>query len=190
MAVLAGIYGKTEPEYTGCVLYTYERNGYQDSDWYAVCWDDDKSEIVVVNYDTTRAGGGGWAKIDATDEVIRKAYRYYFGISRYEFDQLWNERQAKSIKVGDKLKVVRGRKISKGSVGKCFWKGSRYNYYSHREEERVGIEFDGERIFLPVEYVEVVGWENRLITGKERKRRIRSDALKRMPKYAFKTLNV
>lgn len=31
MAVIAGIYGKTEPEYVGCVLSTYEHNGYNET---------------------------------------------------------------------------------------------------------------------------------------------------------------
>jgi len=62
MAVIAGIYGNTEPEYVGCVLSTYELNGYNDSDWYAVCWDREQQKLVEVEYDTTRAGGGGRAE--------------------------------------------------------------------------------------------------------------------------------
>jgi hypothetical protein len=68
MAVYAGIYGKENiAEYEGCVLRTYEKNGYEDFDWYAVCWDRSKKAVVDVKYDTTRAGGGGSAVIDATD---------------------------------------------------------------------------------------------------------------------------
>ena len=40
MAVVTNIYGDNTPEYVGCVMDTYERNGYNDSDWYAVCWDE------------------------------------------------------------------------------------------------------------------------------------------------------
>lgn len=36
MAVIAGIYGKTEPEYVGCVLSTYERNGLNDGQRHAL----------------------------------------------------------------------------------------------------------------------------------------------------------
>ena len=181
MAVLAGIYGKCEPEYAGCVLDTYEHNGYHDSDWYAVCWDDKEGKIVTVEYDSTRAGGGGWAKIDATTDVLRKAYRFYYRACRSIFDRQFNPDQAKTVKVGDTLVVVRGVKIPKGSIGTCFWTGQRYNYYSRRNEDRVGLEIDGERVFLPAEYVEVVGWEERLITGRERKRRIRNEAMRQMP---------
>ena len=59
--------------------------------------------------------------------------------------------------------------------------GKSFNCYSGRTEDRVGIEADGERIFLPLEYVEVIGWESRLITGKKRKQRIRSAAVNFMP---------
>lgn len=188
MAVLAGIYGNCEPEYIGCVLDTYERNGYDDSDWYAICWDECEGKVVEVNYDTTRAAGGGWAKIDATEETLRKAYRYYFDLCRLEFDKRWNELQAKDVKVGDDLQVIRGRKVPKGTVGKCFWKGTRYNQYSFKYEERVGLDIDGDRVFLPAEYVEVIGWQSRLIKGKERKRRIRSKALRQMPRWAVNVL--
>ena len=181
MAVLCGIYGKTEPEYVGCVLDTYEHNGYEDSDWYAVCWDEGRQKVVDIEYDTTRAGGGGYAEIDVTEEVVRNVYRYYKGIARKEFDTFWNQRQAKEVRKEDIVRVVRGRKVKKGTAGKVFWLGKSYNCYSGRTEDRVGIEVDGERIFLPLEYVEVVDWDSRLLTGKERKRRIRSAAIKSMP---------
>ena len=91
MAVYAGIYGKENiAEYEGCVLRTYEKNGYEDSDWYAVCWDRSKKAVVDVKYDTTRAGGGGSAVIDATDDVIRLAYRYYWSLGRSFFDNRSN----------------------------------------------------------------------------------------------------
>lgn len=105
MAVYAGIYGKENiAEYEGCVLRTYEKNGYEDSDWYAVCWDHSKKAVVDVKYDTTRAGGGGSAVIDATDDVIRLAYRYYWSLGRSFFDNRSNPDNAKMIRVGDNRK--------------------------------------------------------------------------------------
>lgn len=181
VAVLRGIYGKTEPEYVGCVLDTYEHNGYDDSDWYAICWDEEKQELVHIEYDTTRAGGGGYARIDAAEDVIRKVYRHYKEIARKEFDSTWNPEQAKKVRKEDTVRVIRGRKVKKGTTGKVFWLGKSFNYYSGRTEDRCGIEVDGERIFLPLEYVEVIGWESRLITGKKRKQRIRSAAVNFMP---------
>lgn len=182
MAVQTWIYGKPDVQYEGCVLDTYEHNGYHDSDFYAVCWDQKKKTIVDIEYDTTRCGGGGWAKVDATDEIIREAYRWYKTIGRGIFDKEENPRQAKVIRKGDTVKVIRGRKIPKNTVGTIFWLGKTYNGYSHREEERVGIELaEGNRVFLPLEYVELVGWEGRLLHGKERKKKIRNFAIRSMP---------
>lgn len=183
MAVIAGIYGKTEPEYVGCVLSTYERNGMNDSDWYAICWDKEKQKVVEVEYDTTRAGGGGRAEIDATEEVLREVYRWYKQIGRDLFDLRTNPAEAKKVRKGDTVKVVRGRKVPKGTEGVVFWVGTRYNQYSRTEEERVGIEANGERMFLSLDYVEVVGWENRLATGRKRKQAIRNFAVNSMPRH-------
>lgn len=184
MAVLAGIYGDQVPIYAGCVLDTYEHNGYDDSDWYAVCWDEEKGRIVEVEYDTTRAGRGGWARIDATDKVLRKVYRYYHRICKDVFDRIFNPRQAKAVRKGDTVAVVRGRKVPRGATGVCFWVGEVLNIYTHQKELRVGVEIAGNRVFLPEEYVEVVGWQDRLIRGDERKRRIRNEALQKMPPWS------
>lgn len=93
MAVQTWIYGKPDVQYEGCVLSTYEHNGYEDSDFYAICWDDKKQAVVEVEYDTTRCGAGGKAEIDATDEVLRKAYRYYWKLGRSLFDGRTNIEQ-------------------------------------------------------------------------------------------------
>lgn len=177
MAVQTWIYGKPELQYEGCVLSTYEHNGYHDSDFYAICWDEDKQEVVHVEYDTTRCGGGGWAKVDATPDVLRKVYRHTMDIARMNFDSRSNQAQAKAVRKGDMVEVVRGRKVPKGTIGEVFWIGTRYNTYSRTTEDRVGIEVDGERMFLPLAYVAVIGWEDRLLTGKRRKEAIRRAAI-------------
>ena len=183
MSVNTRLYGQTEPEFVGCVLDTYERNGYDDSDFYAVCWDEESKSVIDVEYDTTRCGSGGYATIDATEEVLRKAYRYYKNCSRAFYDAKINPGQAKKVKKGDTVKVIKGRKIPKGSEGRVFWTGVRRNYYTYRDEERVGIEIGDERVFLPIEYVEVVDWQSRLVSGKERKIAIRNSAISSMPAW-------
>ena len=183
MAVRTNIYGACEPAYVGCVLDTYEHNGYHDSDFYAVCWDENSQKIVEVEYDTTRCGGGGTATIDATDEVIQKVYRYYKRIGKARFDSYTNEHEAKEFGRGDNVCVVRGRKVPVGTVGKVFWIGDAYNRFTYRSEKRVGIDVDGERIFLPADYVERADWQKHLVTGKERKRRIRNFAINSMPSH-------
>ena len=185
MAVQTFIYGegKSAVEYDGCVLDTYEHNGAWDSDFYAVCWDREKREVVRVMYDTTRQGSSGWAKIDATEEVLREMYRHYRQVTRRDFDSILNQRQAKTYDKGDNVVVIKGRKIPKGTVGKVFWKGSSFNPYSRQYEERVGIEVDGSRKFLSAEYVENADWEKRLLRGKERKMEIRRLVMNRIPAH-------
>jgi hypothetical protein len=68
----APIYTKTT--HKGLVLQTYERNGYDDSDFYAVVWNEDKGCCEHICYASTR----GWsypngASVDATPEVVAKA---------------------------------------------------------------------------------------------------------------------
>jgi ribosomal protein L24 len=179
--IIRGICGKSTPEYVGCVLNTYEHNGRWDSYWHAFVWDEKSQSVKEVLYDTTSAGGGGCATIDATQAVVRKAYRYYKRIGKQAFDSGTNPAQAKEVCKGDEVMVVRGRKIPKGTTGKVFWRGTRYNSWSHQDEERVGVECASGRVFLPLAYVDVVNWEAKLIHGKERKRRIRDIALGAIP---------
>lgn len=183
MAVQTWIYGKPDVQYEGCVLNVWEHNGYHDSDFYATVWDEEKQAVVDVEYDTTRCGGGGTAQIDATDEVLRKVYRYYKRIGRVLFDGTTNMEMAKDFGRGDTVVVVRGRKVPQGTVGTVFWMGDCYNQFSYRTEKRVGIEVDGKRVFLPAEYVERNNWQARLITGKDRKRKIRNYAINSMPSH-------
>jgi hypothetical protein len=71
--------GKPAPEaplFVGAVLDTYEVNGYDDSDWYAIVWDDEKKIVRSVEYDTTRAASMGRADVDATPESMDKARQY------------------------------------------------------------------------------------------------------------------
>ena len=181
MAIRTNIYGETGTQYIGCVLDTFERNGYHDSDFFAVCWDEDKGQVVTVEYDTTRCGGGGTAEIDATEETLAKAYRYYKSIAKKLFDSIENERLAKKFDKGDEVVVVRGRKVAQGTVGKVFWVGSSYNRYTYRSELRVGILIGKEKVFLPFEYVVKNNWEGCMLTGKARKQAIRNAALNSIP---------
>lgn len=59
---------KGERSYEGRVIETRERNYYDDSDFYAVVWDDEAGDIREIEYDTTRFGGGGNAWADLTPE--------------------------------------------------------------------------------------------------------------------------
>ncbi|AVP41419.1 hypothetical protein SEA_YARA_85 [Streptomyces phage Yara] len=63
-----------EVTYVDCVIATFERNMYDDSDFCAIVFDKEQSKIRTITYATTR----GWtyhnhAAIDATEEVIAAA---------------------------------------------------------------------------------------------------------------------
>lgn len=125
--------------HVGCVLDKGEMNYYDDSDFYAVVWDEEKQNITRIEYDSTRYAGGGGASIDATPEVIEKA-------SKYVYDHLFavwnrkNEEQSKIARKGNTVKVVRGTKAPVGSIGVLFWIGEarKYGYYS-KPTQKVGI---------------------------------------------------
>lgn len=186
MAIKTNIYGERGVQYEGCVLNTWERNGSWDSDFYATVWDAEEHRVRDIEYDTTRCGGGGSAEIDATDDVLRQVYRYYFDSARRHFDRVENSEQAKAYGKGDMVRVVRGRKVKVGTVGECFWRGKTYNRYSRMTEDRMGIEVDGVRLFLAAENCENEKWQERMLTGAARKREIRSAAIACMPAWARK----
>ena len=184
MAIYTNVYGDGRtPDYEGCVLDWYEHNGYDDSDWYAICWNKEKQTIDKVLFNTTRCACGGRAEIDATPEVLRKVYRYWKNIGRAMFDNRTNPEQAKKPHVGDTVRIVGGRKFKKGTECKVFWAGSCHNPYSGCTEDRLGVEADGNRQFIKEEQAELVDWQARLMTGKERKRRIQNFAANSMPAH-------
>ena len=56
MAIFTNVYGDGHtPDYEGCVLDWYEHNGYDDSDWYAICWNEEKQTIDKVLFDALRS---------------------------------------------------------------------------------------------------------------------------------------
>jgi hypothetical protein len=148
--------------YEGAVLATYERNMHDDSDFFAVVWDDEAGCLKDVCVGSTRHAGP-WAKVevDATDEVKAKAAKVVAekrGKARHAY--LTNEAQV-AVK-GDTVKVVKGRKVPVGTEAKVFWRGEdRYKSGRWATFYRVGLELpDGERVFVAEENVEKVGWED------------------------------
>ena len=98
--------------YQGAVLDTFEINGYDDSDWYAVVWDAETETVKTVQYDTTRFAAMGKAWVDATQDVINKAYDYAFKI---KFEQMIKD--FKIVAPGKNVKSLTTRGKAKGAVG-------------------------------------------------------------------------
>lgn len=141
--------------YEGRVLALRERNGYDDSDFVALCWDDDEGKVVTVTYATTRS----WtylngAVVDASPELRRRiADTIVADMARFVPD-IVAEVRAEVVR-GATVKVTGGRKYI-GREGKVFWQGTTRNQYSRRDEKRVGVDtVEGDRIFLPAWQVEV-----------------------------------
>lgn len=108
--------GAFEVSYAGAVLDVRERNGYDDSDFYAVVWDGEK--LLEVEYGTTRA----WtypnhASIDASDEVLVQVRAWLAPILIAQVIGGALARNADPAVMDRKVKVVRGRKVEHGTVG-------------------------------------------------------------------------
>lgn len=102
--------------YAGCVLDKWERNGYDDSDFFALVWNEETQATEVIEYATTR----GWtyangATIDATPEVIAKATAYKIKQATAKYVRSSMDEALEPSK-GKVCRVVKGRKVAKGSV--------------------------------------------------------------------------
>lgn len=118
------IHLNNEIVYKEAVLADREENHYDDSDFYAVVWDEDGQKCKRVDYNTTRFAGGGGCLVDATEEVKQKAQKW---LENYWFDRLLYRAKENSIipDVGKRVRVVKGRKVSHGTEGVIFLKRGR-----------------------------------------------------------------
>ena len=138
--------------YAGAVLYTYESNGYDDSDFHAVVWDDEAGKIKDIEYATTRA----WtyhnsATVDATEDVMVKALAAYR--QQWADVEIRRERRMADVpRIGSTVRSLTTRGKNVDITGVVRWRGD------GRYGESVAIEVAGEdrRRFLPVDRVAVV----------------------------------
>ena len=118
-----------EVEYEGKVLELFARSCTMDSYdtvRYAIVWDG--AAPKTLRYAHTRDTNSKVATVDAADEVIT-AYKYWANIREVERkrDEDWEEEIV--IRKGKMVKVVRGRKIPKGTLGRVEWTGVTKNGY-------------------------------------------------------------
>jgi len=133
--------GEVTEEYKGAVLATREKNYYDDSDFYAVVWDEESQRVKSVNYASTRYGGGGDATVDATPEVLEKAKAFLAPIitrAAIGEDQARYDKQVREFKefhTGTPARVTRTIKsrkqgvIPEGYEGVLVWQGPGYAYH-------------------------------------------------------------
>jgi hypothetical protein len=160
-----------ETTYVGCVLQTYEQNGYDDSDFCAIVWDEESQAIKHITYASTR----GWtypngASVDATPEVIEKA-KAVVKTEILRLMKLRNESEAKRAKLDRQVRVVKGRKVPIGTTGEVGWIGpdkfARVPQFG-RAKQRVGIrDLTGKIHYTSEDNVEVVNPEQYLQSDEE-----------------------
>ncbi len=182
--------GYYEIRYEGAVLREYERNGYDDSDFYADVWTGET--IRSIEYASTRGWTyGNSARVDATPEVLAAAAAF---AARLNFDslKLADEKQATNPAVkGRRVKVVKGRPansktkalIDYGTEGEVFWVGAQVNYnrYIRIPEYRVGVRTDdGQTFFTPAKNVEVLNPEQYRTPDEDLKVRAQRNAVGQM----------
>jgi hypothetical protein len=151
--------GDPQRSYEGAVLTIFERNGYDDSDFYAVVWDADASAIKTICYGSTSS----WtyhngARVDVTPEVLEQAQsalaEFYYG----RFLIMADEQSRKPVK-GSRVRSLTTRGKNVGVEGTVQWYGvdqyrSKYGVRAYR----VGVKVDGESTlrYLPDDRVEVI----------------------------------
>lgn len=138
-----GAKGRFEVSYEGAVITTRERNYHDDSDFYAIVWDEAAGVVKSVDYATTRAWTyGNSATADITPENEAKAHAY---LATLAFGALKaaDEAAAATPAKGKWVKVVRGRKVPKGTEGTVIWYGAgkAYSWYDAKygPPKRVGL---------------------------------------------------
>lgn len=106
-----------EKLFEGCTLADREENHYDDSDFYAVVWNEETQRCERIDYGSTRFPSPRSCVVDATEEVKQKARNW---TRQWYFDRLLNkaESASKDPTMGKMVKVVSGRKIPIGTVGK------------------------------------------------------------------------
>jgi len=136
--------GDSAPAYVGAVLETRERNYYDDSDFYAIVWDDEEGKLTNVEYATTRFWSDGSATVDATDEVKAKAEKWA-AEAMFEPVKSYFRNEASRIVKGSRVKVVKGRKAPVGTEGVVFYMSEK-KYGYHKTVVSIGISPSGKAV--------------------------------------------
>jgi len=138
--------------YHGLVIREYERNSYNDSDFYAVVWDEEKQEPRHIQWGTTRA----WTYacgcvVDATPEVLEK-YNAWCKRANAAWAE-YHKQEAKYIPAkGKTIRSTTTRGKAKGKQGLVTWVGqSPYGGQSIRF-----VTDSGEALFVSVESAEIL----------------------------------
>lgn len=145
-----------EESWTGCVLRLGEHNWHDDSDFYALVWDEEQGEVREIEYATTR----GWtyhdsAKVDATDEVRAKAVAWQaeqlFSLYVEKARAAYRE-ELERIEVGVEVKSLTTRGKNKGVVGTV--ETIRNSFYGPGLSVGIHVEGEAQRRYLEMDRVQ------------------------------------
>lgn len=145
-----------ETTHIGLVLRLGEHNWHDDSDFYAVVWNAEKGEPEKIEYATTR----GWsypnsAREDASPEVVAAwtAWSEKMNAARVAAEAVT---EAKALRRGKRVVVVKGRKVEKGTEGEVFWIGT-----DNWNKVRIGIRDNAGKVHWTAgSNVVVKNWES------------------------------
>ena len=152
------------------LLNWWERNGYDDSDWYAAWYNSDTNSIEVEEIGSTRYGGGirmpQYPHMDSAPNDVYAAFRTLIiercaTLIHNGIVQSHNEPQPTDIKCPPAysgtalttIRTVKSRKdgtIPAGLSGFAIWQGAYGQFYKNgynhpnRANTRVGLELRGE----------------------------------------------
>lgn len=135
----------------GRVLWLGERSWHDDSDFYAMVWDDETESPREVTYASTR----GWtynngAAVDA-DEATQAKYAAWQDRLREQRAELARRAEEATPRRGKRVRVVRGRKVPVGTEGEVIWYGDK------GWGLRVGVRDDAGTVhWVDAKYVEVL----------------------------------
>jgi hypothetical protein len=168
--------GSLEVTFTGCVVSIDTESVQVMSDIWerhtsALVYDNEKGtfthRFLYSDYGSDRKSS---ATVDATDEV-RALYEAHKAVEAakktLERAEAARERALQDVRTparGKIVKVVKGRKIPKGTVGECTWYGEGRSYQPFRSSYRdrmsgpmrVGMKVDGKIVYTDAKNVEVV----------------------------------
>jgi hypothetical protein len=137
-----GLRGCSNPieKYAGAVLATGERNGYDDSDFYAVVWDAAEGRVRTVVYGSTSYWSyHNGARVDATCGV--RAAAAAWALPRMVAAAVASaEAYAQRPRTGDRVRSTTSKGKNVGVEGTVFWTGEGYS----RGSLRVGVRVEGE----------------------------------------------
>lgn len=181
MSIYSNIFDEVEQTYEGCVLKVWEKKVYNETDFMALVWDEETQSVQKIIYDSTRALGWGSANVDVTPEVARKVYNYYKK-QAINLLPLYIEHEKNSIQEGSLVKIYKGNRLRKGTIGKVFWVGESFNQYTNCFEERVGMLVSGKhKIYIPKSYVKILKPNDIHLNRSQRKKVIEEIAYNKCP---------